>query len=94
MVTQVGIVPELDDLSYALRGVDEMEVVFSRRLNPLEVSERVVEEVDVEVGGTDEDFDIPRMLWMDFLLETGAIINLYTLQFSFAERRNIPAKTV
>ncbi|MBL7183164.1 MAG: hypothetical protein ISS50_01810, partial [Anaerolineae bacterium] len=38
---------------------------------------------EIEVGGIDVAFDINGILGMDFLLRTGAIINLGTLQIDF-----------
>ncbi len=86
IVSQIGIVPELDDILHVIRGVGGTEVVFSRRVDRLQVGLRVVEQFEIEIGGVDDAFDINGILGMDFLLQTGAIINLTTLQLDFPDK--------
>ena len=83
IVAQIGVVPELHDVLHVVRGVGGTEVVFSRRVDRLQVGPRAVEQFEIEVGGIDVAFDINGILGMDFLLRTGAIINLGTLQIDF-----------
>jgi predicted aspartyl protease len=83
LVAQIGIVPELHDILHVVRGVGGAEVVFSRRVDYLQVGPRAVEQFEIEVGGIDDAFDINGILGMDFLLRTGAIINLDSLQLDF-----------
>jgi len=131
IVSQIGIVPELDDVLHVIRGAGGTEVVFSRRVDCLQVGSQTVEQFEIEVGGIDDAFDIngilagcrrgfvfgrkrpfrrsflayieascpifasktsrfrgslslsDSLLGMDFLLRTGAIINLSTLQLDF-----------
>jgi predicted aspartyl protease len=83
IVAQIGIVPELHDILHVVRGVGGTEVVFSRCVNYLQVGPRAVKQFEIEVGGIDDTFDINGILGMDFLLRTGAIINLGTLQLDF-----------
>ncbi len=85
VVAQIGIVPELHDVLHVVRGVGGTEVVFSRRVDRLQVGPRAVEQFEIEVGGIDKAFDINGILGLDFLLCTGAIINLGTLQLGFKE---------
>ncbi|MFV2045067.1 MAG: retropepsin-like aspartic protease [Anaerolineales bacterium] len=83
VVTQIGIVPELHDVLHVVRGVGGTEVVFSRRVYRLQVGPRAVEQFEIEVGWIDDAFDINGILGLDFLLHTGAIINLGALQLGF-----------
>jgi len=85
VLAQIGIVPEPADVLYTVRGVGGAEVVFSRRLDRLQTSYQAVEQFEVEVGGMDYGFAINGILGMDYLLRTGAIINLATLQLDFAD---------
>ena len=85
VVAQVGITPELHDVLHVIRGVGGTEVVFSRRVDRLQIGPRAVEQFEIEVGGIDTAFDINGILGLDFLLRTGAIINLGTLQIDFPE---------
>ena len=82
-VAQIGIVPELHDILHVVHGVGGAEVVFSRRVDCLQVGPRAVEQFEIEVGGIDDAFDIDGILGMDFLLRTAAIINLGSLQLDF-----------
>jgi predicted aspartyl protease len=82
-VAHIGIVPEPQDILHVVRGVGGAEVVFSRRVDRLQVGWRAVEQFEIEVGGIDDAFDIKGILGMDFLLRTGAIINLGTLRLDF-----------
>ncbi len=83
IVAQIGIVPELHDILHVVRGVGGTEVVFSRCVDRLLVGSKAVEQFEIEVGGIDDAFDINGILGVDFLLCTGAIINLDTLQLGF-----------
>jgi len=85
VVAQIGIVPERHDVLHVVRGVGGTEVVFSRCVDRLQVGPRAVEQFEIEVGGIDEAFDINGALGLDFLLHTGAVINLGTLQLGFGE---------
>jgi hypothetical protein len=88
VVAQVGIVPELDDVLHIVRGVGGAEVVFSRRVDGLQVGPQAVDWFKIEVGGLDDVFDIDGILGMDFLLQAGAIINLDTLEIDFSHARD------
>ena len=83
MVAQVGIVPEPHDILHVVRGVGGAEVVFSRVVDCLQVGSRAVQQFEIEVGGIDAAFDINGILGLDFLLQTGAIINLGALELTF-----------
>ena len=83
VVAHIGIVPELHDVLHVVRSVGGTEVVFSRRVDRLQVGSQAVEQFEIEVGGIDVAFDINDILGMDFLLRTGAVINLGTLQLDF-----------
>jgi predicted aspartyl protease len=85
MVRQVGLVPEPDDILHTIRGVDGAEVVFIRRVDRFQIgSEQGLDEFEIEVGGMDYGFEINGILGMDFLMGTGAIINLRDLRLEFA----------
>ncbi len=84
VVAQINLIPEPDDILYTIRGVGGSEVVFSRKLDYLQVAERRVNDFEIEVGGMDYGFEIYGILGMDFLQYAGAILNLadMTMQFS------------
>lgn len=88
VVAQIGIVPELGDVLHMIHGVGGTEVVFSRQVDRLQVGQQGIERFEIEVGGMDYGFRINGILGMDFLVPTGAIINLHRLRLQFhdAER--------
>jgi predicted aspartyl protease len=82
-VAQIGIVPESSDMLYVIRGVGGVETVFTRQVEYLSVGQRRVPGFEIEVGGMDYGFEINGILGMDFLLRTGAILNLRELSLEF-----------
>lgn len=83
LLARVGIAPEPTDVLYTVRGVGGAEVVFARRVNRLQIGPRALEQFEIEVGGMDYGFAINGILGMDFLLRTGAIIDLGALELNF-----------
>ena len=65
-VHKVQIVPEPDDTLYTIRGVGGSEVVFSRKVDALELGECHLDQFEIEVGGMDYGFSINGILGMDF----------------------------
>jgi predicted aspartyl protease len=82
-VARVGIIPEPQDTLHFVRGIGGTEVVFSRRVDHLQIGPRAIERFEIEVGGMDAAFDINGILGLDFLLQTGAILDLGSLQLDF-----------
>lgn len=83
VVATIGIIPDLHDTLYAVRGVGGAEVVFARRVDRLMVGENGLDGFEIEVGGMDYGFEINGILGMDFLLRTGANIDLQALELRF-----------
>ena len=84
IVAALGIVPLPEDILHTLRGVGGTEVVFTRRLDSLQVSEHRLTNFEIEVGGMDYGFEMHGILGMDFLIQAGAIINLHEMTITFA----------
>ena len=84
IVTTIGIVPLPQDVLHTLRGVGGTEVVFTRRLDALQIDERRLTNFEIEVGGMDYGFEMHGILGMDFLTRAGAIINLREMTITFA----------
>ncbi len=85
VVAQIGIIPEPLDILQVVRGVGGTEVVFTRRVDRLQVGKRSVAQFEVEVGGMDYGFEINGILGMNFLVRTGAIIDLGALRLQFSD---------
>ncbi len=83
ILLQIGIVPEPEDILHVVRGLGGAEVVFSRRVDSLQVGSCAVEQFEIEVGGIDRAFDINGVLGLDFLLQARAILNLGSFQLDF-----------
>lgn len=71
---------------YTIRGVGGTEAVFTRRVDLLQVGPSTVDGFEIEVGGMDYGFGINGILAMDYMLQTGMIINLDALRLEFSER--------
>ena len=84
IVAALGIVPLPEDILHTLRGVGGTEVVFTRRLDSLQVGEHRLTNFEIEVGGMDYGFEMHGILGMDFLIQGGAIINLREMTITFA----------
>ena len=85
-VARIGIIPEPSDILYTIRGVGGIETVFIRRIERLRIGQREVTDFEVEVGGMDYGFEIQGILGMDFLLRSGAIVNLRDLSLEFPSK--------
>ncbi len=85
VVRTIGIVPLPDDILRAIRGVGGRELVFSRRMDYLQVGTQKLSDFDTEIGGMDYGFEINGILGMDFLSQAGSVINLRAMIIEFQE---------
>jgi predicted aspartyl protease len=88
-VARVGLAPEPGDTLHTIGGVGGSEVVFTRRLDRLQVDRHGLDQFEIEVGGMDCGFTINGILGMDFLTSTGAILDLGGLTLEFRGGRGI-----
>jgi predicted aspartyl protease len=86
-LADIDIKPAVEDVLHTIRGVGGVEVVFLRAVDYLKVGERSIAEFEIEVGGMDYGFNINGILGMDFLVASGAVINLQEMQLDFSERK-------
>ncbi len=84
-VALIGIVPQQDDVLHVIHGVGGSEVVFSRKVQRLQVGERDLKRFEIEIGGMDYGFAISGILGMDFLARAGAMIDLHKLELHFSK---------
>jgi predicted aspartyl protease len=82
-VANLGIVPEMEDIVYTVRGVGGSEAVFTRRVDRVAVETHTLTDFEIEVGSMNYGFDLNGILGMDFLTRAGAIINLRELTLEF-----------
>ncbi len=82
-VAGLGIVPEMEDIVYTVRGVGGSEAVFTRRVDQVAVETHALANFEIEVGSMNYGFDLNGILGMDFLRQAGTIINLRELTLEF-----------
>jgi hypothetical protein len=85
IVLAIDIVPSPQDMLYTIRGVGGAEVVFTRHVDYFQVGVRRIPNFEIEVGGMDYGFEMHGILGMDFLLYTGALINLREMRIEFVD---------
>jgi len=73
---EIGVVPESSDTLHRLRGVGGTEYAFTKRLDLLAVGDMEVSEFEIEVGAMDYGFPADGIIGLDYLLLTGALIDL------------------
>jgi hypothetical protein len=76
----VGLVAESRDRIRQVRGVGGVEYVFTRQIHRLAIGELEVENFEIEVGAMAYGFEIEGIVGLDFLLQTGATIDLARLE--------------
>jgi len=81
----IGIEPSAEDILHTIRGVGGIEVVYLRKVDGLQVGKCRIADLEIEVGGMDYGFDINGILGMDFLIVSGAIINMREMRIDFIE---------
>lgn len=78
-LARIGLVPEPDDSLHRIRGVGGVEYVVAKQVSELRVGPLRAQNFAVELGGMDYGFALDGILGLDFLRQTGAVINLQTL---------------
>jgi hypothetical protein len=82
-VAGLGIVPEMDDIVYTVRGMGGSEAVFTRRVEWVAVETHALANFEIEVGSMNYGFDLNGILGMDVLTRAGAVIDLRVLTLEF-----------
>lgn len=82
-VAAAGIEFGHGDRIETIRGVGGREFVFSRQIDVILLGKRSLTPFTIEVGGMDYGFPINGILGMDFLVPSGAILDLATLAIRF-----------
>lgn len=89
IVACLGIVPSESDMPYAVRGVGGTEIVFARRVDYIKIGECRLADFEIEIGGMDYGFEINGIIGTDFLINSGAIINLRERYIEFPRADNV-----
>ncbi len=67
---------EPDDAVHRIRGVGGAEFVFTKKVDRLGLSDLQVDGFEIEVGAMDYGMEMDGIIGMDFLIKTGAVIDL------------------
>ena len=70
---------EPDDPVHRIRGVGGAEFVFTKKVNRLGLGDLQIANFEIEVGAMDYGFEMDGIIGMDFLIKTGAVIDLSRL---------------
>ena len=76
IVEHIQIVPSPQDTLHVIRRIGGTEVVFNRCVDFIDINDFSLPNFEIEVGGMEYGFEIKGILGMDFLISSGAIINL------------------
>jgi len=85
IVASIQIQPVESDNLYTIRGVGGTEFVFARHVDYLQIGERRLSHFEIKIGDVDYGFGINGVLGMDFMLRTGALINLKYKKIEFCD---------
>lgn len=84
---EIGIVPEPSDALHRIRGVGGTEYAFTKSLELVTVGEMKIPDFEIEVGAMDYGFPADGILGLDYLLRTGALIDLRRLELRLSDTR-------
>lgn len=80
--SRLGLIPELNDPIRHIRGVGGSEFVFSKQLDSLSVGDLALTRFTIQLGAMDYGFPIQGLIGLDFLVQSGAVIDLAKLEIS------------
>jgi hypothetical protein len=80
VVDALGIGPESTDRIRRILGVGGSEFVYSKRVEELALGGMKATDFEIQVGAMRYGFPLDGIIGMDFLLLTGAIIDLAALE--------------
>lgn len=83
---QAGILPLPQDKLRNVHGVGGIEAVFIRQVDHMRVGDYALEGFEIDVGSMDYGFAINGLLGMNFLLRSGAVIDLRARTIAFADQ--------
>ncbi|WP_145333766.1 retropepsin-like aspartic protease [Paenibacillus xylanexedens] len=80
VVMDIGMIPEENDVVNTIRGVGGIEYVYTKSLDSIDVDGTVVEDFEIEIGSMDYGLEIDGILGFNFMKQTGAVINLNSME--------------
>jgi predicted aspartyl protease len=80
LLRNIGIFPEANDYTCAIRGIGGSEVVFFKTVNSIKIEDIRLDHFEIEVGEMNYGFPIDGILGFDFLQLAGIIIDIRKLE--------------
>lgn len=80
---QIGATASANDLIRTVYGIGEGEEFVVEKVVTLQIDKIIVEDFLVQSGAFNYGFEIHGILGLDFLVTTGAILDLRTLNLTF-----------
>lgn len=80
VVMDIGMIPEENDVVNTIRGVGGIEYVYTKSLDSIAVDGTVVENFEIDIGNMDYGLEIDGILGFNFMKQTGAVINLNSME--------------
>lgn len=84
-LAQLGVIPLPTDPLRIMRGIGGEEAVFEKQIDALQVGPLIARSFNVQMGAVDYGLSMDGILGLDYLLATGAILDLHTLQLHSAD---------
>jgi len=85
IVAAINILPLPQDTLRTIRGIGGRELVFSRRVDYVQIGQCQLRDFEIEIGGMDYGYEINGILGMDFLTQGRALINLKEMRIDFLD---------
>jgi predicted aspartyl protease len=82
LVEQIGITIDVNDTIETISGIGGTEFVYIKSIDSIEIGELNISNFEIEIGAMDYGFNINGIIGMDFLRNTGAIIDLKNMTIS------------
>ncbi|MCM3390085.1 aspartyl protease family protein [Ureibacillus chungkukjangi] len=75
----IGIFPEAEDPIYRVYGIGGSEIVYSKILDSIHIGQMKAEQIEMEIGEMDYDFQLDGIIGLNLLMRMKALINIEKL---------------
>jgi hypothetical protein len=75
LLHSIGVYPEANDYTCAIRGIGSSEVVFFKTINSVKIEDIRLDHFEIEVGEMNYGFPIDGILGFDFIQLAGIVID-------------------
>ena len=84
LVATIQALPDPNDVLRRIRGVGGVESVITRRVDRIDIGDRSLADVALQLSAVDYGFGINGILGFDLLARLGAIVDLDGMELRFA----------